>query len=200
MVKKKINIIGAGITGLSAGCYLQMNGYDTQIFEMHNISGGLCTSWKRKGYTFDGCIHWLMGSDPGNPFYNLWNELLDMDKIKFIHHETMFEVKLKDLRDKYGDDTFHFYHNLDRLQKYLKDIAPKDTEVIDEIIKIARDIQKYEVPPMIEKAPELLSIFDKMKIRFIYIISELRLPISIPLLTITFLFTFLYYTGYFEIQ
>ncbi|NOQ54279.1 MAG: NAD(P)-binding protein [Thermoplasmata archaeon] len=162
MARKKISIIGAGITGLSAGCYLQMNGYDTQIFEMHNISGGLCTSWKRKGYTFDGCIHWLMGSDPGNPFYDLWKELLDMDKIEFIHHETMFDVKLKDLRDKYGDDTFHFYNDIDRLQRYLKDIAPNDTEVIDELIKIAKEVQKFELPPMIGKAPELRSVFDKM--------------------------------------
>ena len=33
--KIKINIIGAGISGLSAGSYLQMNGFETQIFEKH---------------------------------------------------------------------------------------------------------------------------------------------------------------------
>jgi phytoene dehydrogenase-like protein len=49
MGNKKVIIIGAGIAGLSAGCYLQMNGYDTEIFELHNIPGGLCTGWKRKG-------------------------------------------------------------------------------------------------------------------------------------------------------
>ena len=31
MPNKEAIIIGAGISGLSAGCYLQMNGYDTQI-------------------------------------------------------------------------------------------------------------------------------------------------------------------------
>jgi len=34
MEEKSIIIIGAGIAGLSAGCYGQMNGYRTQIFEM----------------------------------------------------------------------------------------------------------------------------------------------------------------------
>jgi phytoene dehydrogenase-like protein len=58
-IMKKVNIVGAGIAGLSAGCYLQMNGYDTQIFEAHNLPGGVCTSWKRKGYTIDNCIHCL---------------------------------------------------------------------------------------------------------------------------------------------
>lgn len=59
---KKVIIVGSGIAGLSAGCYLQMNGYDTQIFEAHNHPGGVCTSWTRKGYTVDNCIHWLVGS------------------------------------------------------------------------------------------------------------------------------------------
>lgn len=34
-----IIIIGAGIAGLAAGCYAQMNGYQTQIFEMHDRPG-----------------------------------------------------------------------------------------------------------------------------------------------------------------
>ena len=57
-------IIGAGFAGLAAGIYARMNGYNTRIFEMHDKPGGLCTAWKRKGYTIDGCIHWLVGSSP----------------------------------------------------------------------------------------------------------------------------------------
>ena len=67
----KVSIIGAGISGLTIGCYLQMNGFETTIFEKHNASGGLCTAWKRGDYTFDGCIHWLFGSNSSNPFYKL---------------------------------------------------------------------------------------------------------------------------------
>jgi thioredoxin reductase len=39
-MNKPIIIIGAGMGGLSAGCYGQMNGYNTQIFEMHTLPGG----------------------------------------------------------------------------------------------------------------------------------------------------------------
>jgi protoporphyrinogen oxidase len=44
MEKKSIIIIGGGIAGLSAGYYAQMNSYDSQIFELHTLPGGLCTS------------------------------------------------------------------------------------------------------------------------------------------------------------
>ena len=74
-IMKSVTIIGAGISGLATGCYLQMNGYDTQIFEMHDKPGGLCAAWERKGYTIDGCIQWLIGSSPNNDFYKLWQEL-----------------------------------------------------------------------------------------------------------------------------
>jgi phytoene dehydrogenase-like protein len=89
---KKVNVIGAGIAGLSVASYLQRNGYDTEIFEMHSLPGGLCTSWKRKGYTFDGCIHWLVGSSPSHPYYHLWNEILDMRSLNFIEKEYFIKI------------------------------------------------------------------------------------------------------------
>ena len=36
-MEKTIIIIGAGIAGLAAGCYAQMNGYRSQIFELHTL-------------------------------------------------------------------------------------------------------------------------------------------------------------------
>jgi phytoene dehydrogenase-like protein len=52
-----------------------MNGYDTTILEMNSTPGGLCTSWKRQGYLFDGSVAGLAGSAPGNPLYRLWEEI-----------------------------------------------------------------------------------------------------------------------------
>ena len=65
MAQKSILIIGAGVAGLCAGIYGQMNGYRTRIVEQHKIPGGLATAYRRKGYLIDLCVHWLPGSGPG---------------------------------------------------------------------------------------------------------------------------------------
>ena len=68
-------VIGGGIAGLCAGCYAQMNGYRSRIYEMHERPGGLMTAWERKGYTIDYCIHWLVGSSPRSSMHRLWREV-----------------------------------------------------------------------------------------------------------------------------
>ena len=92
MADRSILIIGAGIAGLAAGCYAQMNGYRTKIFEMHTIPGGVCTSWKRGGYTFEGCIHHLAGCTPGTKLHRMWQELGAMPR-DLIHPEEVVRVE-----------------------------------------------------------------------------------------------------------
>ena len=92
MAEKSILIIGAGIAGLSAGCYAQMNGYRSQIFEMHSIPCGLCTAWTRKGYTFDGCIHHLAGASPRSSLYRLWEELGAVQDRPMVYHDYLVQV------------------------------------------------------------------------------------------------------------
>ena len=159
----KINIIGAGVAGLSAGCYLQMNGFETTIFERHSTFGGLCTSWQRNGYTFESGLQWLLGSGKSNPFYQLWSELIDMESIRFIHHEVRMEIEVKNTMDTFGDKVFHLYTNLARLEKYLLSIAPEDESVIGGLIHTMRRMQSFEIPPMIREVPQLLPWHQKMR-------------------------------------
>jgi len=155
MIKKKVVIVGAGIAGLSAGCYLQINGYDTEIFEAHNIPGGLCTAWNRKGYLIEGCIHGLLGSAPTHPLYKLWNELIEMDKLKFvdaeIKHLYLFEKGRK----------FIQYANLEKLQKSMIEVAPEDKNVIDEFIKDIKKFQSVQLPW--DKPKEFFDFSGKLK-------------------------------------
>jgi phytoene dehydrogenase-like protein len=47
-------IIGSGIGGLTAGAYLSRYGKRVLVCEQHSRPGGYFTSFKRRGYTFDG--------------------------------------------------------------------------------------------------------------------------------------------------
>lgn len=82
---KDVIVIGAGIAGLSAGIYALQSGYNVTIYESHTIPGGASTSWRRKGYLFEGGMHWLTGSSPKVPLNRIWRELgaLD-DSVRYI--------------------------------------------------------------------------------------------------------------------
>ncbi len=154
-------IIGAGMAGLCAGNYLQMNGYRTRILELHTLPGGLCTSWKRKGYTFDGCIHWLLGSAAPNPFHDLWRELIDMDALEFVDHEILMDTELEGT-DRHGSRLFHWHADLDRFERYIADIAPEDSRAVGKLISAARTLQRYQLPPLIDRPKELQTLWDKL--------------------------------------
>ncbi len=154
-MEKSIIIIGAGLAGLSAGCYGQMNGYRTSIFEMHDKSGGVCTGWKRKGYTIDGAMHWLVGTRPGKVFYNIWEELGAVQGKTVIDHEQYMRIEGE------GGKVLTIYADIDRLQQHMNELAPEDKDTIADFIKAVRTCARIDMP--VEKAPELYGIIDGIK-------------------------------------
>jgi phytoene dehydrogenase-like protein len=153
--KKSIVIIGGGITGLSTGCYGQMNGFSTQIFEMNPTVGGCCTAWKREGYTIDTCIHWLMGSRPPSPFFKVWEELGAIQDKNLVDHELYVWVKMKD------GQIFSLPKDLEDLHRTLLKYGPEDGKTIKKLIKAIKKCRK--MPMSIEKPMNLFSKLDIIK-------------------------------------
>ncbi len=153
-MEKKILIIGAGIAGLSAGCYGRMNGYDTEIFEMHTVAGGVCAGWVRKGYTFDGCLHWLTGSAPTSPLYRVWQELGALNGKTVTNHEAFCHVVTSSGRRLIQ------WGNLDRLFEELEAIGPEDVRLLDQLKADARVLGSVKMPL---GAPRPVSILRKLK-------------------------------------
>jgi phytoene dehydrogenase-like protein len=173
MPRQKVIIIGAGITGLSAGCHLRASGYDTEIYEAHSLPGGLCTSWKRGDFLFDGCIHWLPGISRASLFYDVNDEVLDLQGIQFVRHDTIMSVETLNSADPDGNHLFHLYGNIDRFEQYLRYVAPEDNAVTDQIIRICRLLSSCRIPPMLDP-PELLSPFGKLSmIRYLPLVLKL---------------------------
>jgi phytoene dehydrogenase-like protein len=126
-VAKSIVIIGAGMGGLSAGCFGQINGYQTQIFEQHTMPGGQCTSWKRQGYTFDVCFHHVFGCSPNSKIYQLWQELGVMPR-ELVRTEDCTSVLSSDGK------LFIDYYDLNKLEEQLLKLSPADAKPIKDYI------------------------------------------------------------------
>jgi phytoene dehydrogenase-like protein len=159
-MERSIIIIGAGIAGLSTGCYAQMNGYSTHIFEMHNKPGGLCTAWKRNGYIIDGCIHHLGGASSDSRFYSVWEELGAVQNRPMVFHDLLVSVRGPD------GETFDVFTNIDRLEQHIKELSPADAKVVEEYINSARLFARmdFSALPLMkpEEMTELQPFFGEM--------------------------------------
>lgn len=149
-------IIGAGIAGLSAGCYGQMNGYQTRICEAHDKPGGLCTAWRRGDYTVNGSLRWLVGFRPGTSFYRIWQELDAVEGQPMLDYTELKRIERPDGK------TFIAYADIDRLAQHLKQLAPADSELIDEFAEIALSSTRFN-PPLNEPR-ELFGLGDLLRL------------------------------------
>ena len=136
---KSIIIIGAGFAGLATGCYAQMNGYKTKIFETQANPGGVCVSWKRKGYTFDYAVHNVFGVKPGSVNNHMWQELGALKGLSAYSFKEFVQIE-----DSSGK-VLTVYTDLAKLEAHLKELSPADKKVIEEFIKAARRFSGYDL-------------------------------------------------------
>ena len=137
----KVVVIGAGIAGLSAGIYAARSGFDVTILEQHNIPGGLSTSWSRKGYYFEGGMHWLTGSSPKMPLNKVWREtgaLQDNNPIEL--RDPLYNVI-----DKNGK-VLSLYRFLPQMEKALLEYAPEDKRRIKKFCRAVKDFTNFHMP------------------------------------------------------
>ena len=166
-MSKSLIIIGGGIAGLSAGCYAQMNGFNSEIYEMHNITRGLCTAWQRKGFTFDVCVAWLVGSSPRSALHTLWEELGAVQGRQFINYE-YFNHTL----DEHGN-RFISYTDPDKLREHMLSFSQEDKALITEIIDDIKTLIEAEMHD-----PESMKISEKYSMP----VSELAAQFNNPVL------------------
>lgn len=133
-------IIGAGVAGLTAGCYARMNGYRSEIFELHTIPGGLCTAWRRHGYLFDGAIRYLVGTGPGINAYTLWQELGVLENRPIYYYDEFMRYE-----DTAGR-AFRLYTDPDKLQAHLLALSPADAGPIRELTGALRAFERFDLP------------------------------------------------------
>jgi phytoene dehydrogenase-like protein len=154
MMGKRVIILGGGISGLSAGIYGQMHGFDTEVYEKQAIPGGECTGWDRKGFHIDGCIHWLTGSKEGTSMGKMWREIGALGPDVEIYYPDSFCTAEVD------GITVNLYRDLDKLHKHLLDLSPEDKEEIDILCKAIGKVSDSGIPVV---PPETMNPLDILK-------------------------------------
>jgi phytoene desaturase len=161
MTKRSMIIIGAGLGGLSTGCYAQMNGYESKIFEYHSKPGGVAAVWKRGEYLIDGGIHFLICHRPGTPIYEVYKEIGAVGS-----YEIGDMTKYMRFVDETGSKVVEFTMDLEKLERDLIEISPEDA---DEIRAFIKEVDWMKNSPILTDLgmsaapPELRGRFDSLK-------------------------------------
>lgn len=127
---RNIVIIGAGVSGLTAGIYAQLMGFNTVICEKNAVAGGLCSYWERQGFHLDNCIHWLTCSKDGSDLNRIWQDTHVLTpETELIR--TPFFMQLQ-----HRGKQLTLWRDLNRLQEEWPQIAPEDEAQINEFIRL----------------------------------------------------------------
>jgi phytoene dehydrogenase-like protein len=141
---RRIVVIGAGIAGLCAAVYARKCGYEVELLEQQDSAGGLATSWRRGDYTFETCLHWLLGSNPRGMLHAQWQEVFDIDKLTFVNPEQYVR-----LETEHGE-CLSVYSNVDRMEAEFLRVAPKDAAEIHHLASAIRRLAKLDLPALNE--------------------------------------------------
>jgi len=148
-------VIGAGTAGLAVGCYARMNGYRTTIYEMADQPGGLCTSWRRKGYLFDASVAGLAGSAPGSPLYRMWQELGVADGCPLRYGASFGRIYAPDGR------CVTVHAEVDRLEAHLVELFPAEARVLRTFTGGIRSVLNLDPP--LEGSRGLAALREKVR-------------------------------------
>ena len=128
---KKLIVIGAGISGLSAGIYAARSGFDVTIMEQHFTFGGLSTGWSRKGYFFEGGMHWLTGSSEKLPMNRIWKETGALQENNPIENRDPLYTLLD------GNKNLNLHRYAGDMEKALLEYAPEDEKPIKKMMDLS---------------------------------------------------------------
>jgi len=158
MGQGSVIVIGAGLAGLAAGCYAQMNGYQTRLFEHGARPGGVAATWKRKGFTIDGGVHFYMGHRPGSSGHDLYRQLGLAQACRF-QEMTLYARFLDPQAGRVVDVT----SDLNRLAKDLKALSPADAGLVDYFIAGAKAFKGLDWAANLAQPPGLSGWQDRVR-------------------------------------
>ena len=121
----KAIVVGSGMAGLTIGAYLARDGVEVDVFEQAGHIGGVTTTLRRDGFSWDLGPLLIEGLAPGEPAGRVLAELGCADRVELIRADR--GVVFPDYRLQPPDEYIGPYWRRDRL----KEIFPDEAEGLD---------------------------------------------------------------------
>ena len=135
-MNKRIAIIGAGISGLSAAAYAAKDGNTVHVFEKHAQPGGRARQYTTEnGYTFDMGPSWYWMPDIIDQFFQDFGSTVE-DFYKLISLDPQFEMV-------FDDGNLSIPKNYHELKHLFESIEKDSAQNLDKFMQAAK--YKYEV-------------------------------------------------------
>jgi all-trans-retinol 13,14-reductase len=125
-------IIGAGLGGLVAGAYLSRRGVKVLVFEQHRQPGGYFTTFRHKGYAFDGGIQ---GCEDSGMLLNMFRQLGLEGRVRFS--KSRYAVAVGDAVSPMAD-----IPDLERMYDALAGLFPADAAALKSISAEAQSFSR----------------------------------------------------------
>jgi phytoene dehydrogenase-like protein len=136
MSEKKYDavVIGAGLSGLSAGASLARAGKKVLVLEHHAIPGGYAHSFQRGKFWFEVSLHAVFGLWPGGDLRKALSELGVYDQLKFDRVDPVYVAR-------YPEHEVIVEADFSRYRTELTRQFPDEKEQIDDLF---RDIGQFD--------------------------------------------------------
>ena len=171
---KSVTIIGGGLSGLSASCYLAKKNYKVTIVDKNNTMGGRLSSFEVDGFTFDMGPSWYWMPDIFEDFFTDFNrDINDYYKLERLNPSYKFFFE---------DDTLDISKDFDDLCKIFEEYESGSSLQLKNFINEANMKYKISMKDFIEKAnisfKEYLSFSIIRHFRFLTLTKPLRKHIA----------------------
>ena len=132
---KKVTVIGAGFSGLSAATCLAQEGFDVTIVEKNNMAGGRARQFKADGFTFDMGPSWYWMPDVFEKYFNRFGKKVS-DYYRLERLDPSYRIY-------YGPDDFmDIPANLEKLNQLFEKLEPGSARNLTEFLEEGKF--KYE--------------------------------------------------------
>lgn len=144
MSKKRINIIGAGFSGISAAANLAAMGYEVDVYEKNSLPGGRARKLEEEGYRFDmGPTWYWMPEVFENFFQRFGKKVSDFYELKRVDPGYRMFFGENDYVDIPADtdDLYQLFESIEsgagkKLEKFLKKAEFKYNVGINKLVHL----------------------------------------------------------------